>query len=47
MTQHPTWPVEAGGKWDTDTTSPRESNLVVGCRGTAVQAYKDKTKAQS
>ena len=47
MTQHPTWPVEAGGKRDTDTTSPRESNLVVGCRGTAVQAYKDKTKAQS
>ena len=42
---NPTWPVEAEGKWDTDTTSPRESNLAVGCRGTAVQAYKNKTKS--
>ena len=45
MTQHPTWPVEAEGKWDMDTRSPRESSLAVGCRDTAVQACKNKTKS--
>ena len=45
VTRHPTCPEEAEGKWDTDTTSHRESNLAVGCRGAAVQAYKNKTKS--
>ena len=44
---NPTWPVEAEGKWDTDTKSPRESNLAVGCRGQQCRHTRTKQKAQS